>query len=84
MTPVETVTEEQAAHYVLHRFGPAGNWLPPGDFVATLLDAAARADADNLNRLRSGFPILIGVFALWRTSGPDPLIEIATADLPEG
>lgn len=76
------VTFDVACEYVLNFHGePAsdgtqGLWLPPGDFVRKLLEAAFHADAENLCRLGLGFPNLMSAVGLWRALGPAQLVAI--------
>lgn len=70
------VTPEDAQH-VLWRYGhPAGR--QPGSFTEHLIEAAAVADPENLERLRREFPSLVG--AVWATrvvGGVDFLAQVA-------
>lgn len=77
MADPETIDHPTAAHFILHHTGDPGDWYPPGSFYRALIDAALRADPDNLARLAEGFPTLIDTLRTWRRHGPGPLRFIA-------
>ena len=77
------VSEIEAAHYVLGYGGfyEAPLWKP-GSFYKELTHAAFLADHHNLERLRTGFPVLIAAVVRYKyePGGSDQLAELVEAN----
>lgn len=65
------------SHYILRAYSHPGDWLQPGGFFETLIEAAQKADPGNLNRITRGFPVLGSLLAIYKAHGPAPVLEIA-------
>jgi hypothetical protein len=63
--PEEILREQQVLWFAGYR--EVG--VKPGGFYAALIDAAFRADADNLARIELGFPLVVLAVRRW-TRGP--------------